>query len=931
MGPSCIRTIVFVLAVVSAAPLHAQDQVTVDAGAIVADVSRRPIGINLNFLLDDDANRADAVRTLAQALKQAGVKYLRYPGGEKADAYLWSVPPYSSSIPTLARWATGEWPENGEWPSYDRSLVKSDGRTFKTDPLSFDEFMAICREIDCIPTIVICYDSMYKPAQPGGAAPSRAQLLETAREWVRYANITRGYNVEYWEIGNETWQPHYNGSATAANYARDLIEFAGVMKSVDPTIRIGANGASTDWWRTILSSAASAIDFLAVHNYPAYEWGSYARYRDNSLPLMDAVTTARSAIEAYAPAADRDRLEVAVTETGPADWSALWPHRNDAGHALVLFDMLGRHLIEPDVAFTQLWNTRWSGNDTATVPSVFDAFDRENSLQATGRAVAIWGQFLKKTMVASTSTGKVRTYSTYSSADRRLTIFLINKDTAVRETAIRIDNLPGSLSGKRWVFKGSDPGDLYPTWSSAGQVAAEGNRITATLDPVSVTVLDITAAGYAFRAVPGTVEAEDFDAFWDATPANYGGQYRSTPVDIELTSDTGGGYNVGWIDAGEWLEYAIGVQSSGTYQLSARVASPHAGGTLRMTIDGASVGVLEVPNTGSWQSWRTVPLPAVFIDAGQHQLRVATDTGGFNLNKIVIEAANAAGRPVPATIEAEDFDAFWDSTPENSGGQYRSTPVDIERTSDTGGGYNVGWFHSGEWLEYVIEVQSSGNYQLSARVASPWAGRILRMTIDGASGGALEVPQTGSWQSWQTIRSSGVFLGAGTHRVRVSTDTGGFNLNRITIEAAGAAGRAVPGTIEAEDFDTFWDSTPENHGGQYRSTAVDIERTSDTGGGYNVGWFAAGEWLEYVIQVQTPGTYEITARVASPHSGAILRVTIDGATLANLDVPNTGSWQSWRTLRTSGFLLTAGTHRVRVFTSTGGLNLNRIAFVNPEP
>ena len=32
--------------------------------------------------------------------------------------------------------------------------------------------------------------------------------------------------------------------------------------------------------------------------------------------------------------------------------------------------------------------------------------------------------------------------------------------------------------------------------------------------------------------------------------------FRSTNVDIESTADTGGGYNVGWIDTGEWLEYS---------------------------------------------------------------------------------------------------------------------------------------------------------------------------------------------------------------------------------------------------------------------------------------------------------------------------------------------------------------------------------------
>jgi len=67
----------------------------------------------------------------------------------------------------------------------------------------------VCREIDCIPTIVVSYDSMYKPAQTGGVAPTRAQLLETAREWVRYANVTKGYNIK---LGNESYLQHYNGS-----------------------------------------------------------------------------------------------------------------------------------------------------------------------------------------------------------------------------------------------------------------------------------------------------------------------------------------------------------------------------------------------------------------------------------------------------------------------------------------------------------------------------------------------------------------------------------------------------------------------------------------------------------------------------------------------------------------------------------------------
>src|SRR5262249_39041069 len=65
--------------------------------------------------------------------------------------------------------------------------------------------------------------------------------------------------------------------------------------------------------------------------------------------------------------------------------------------------------------------------------------------------------------------------------------------------------------------------------------------------------------------------------------------------------------------------------------------------------------------------------------------------------------------------------------------------------------------------------------------------------------------------------------------------------------------QAVPGTIQAEDFDgggegtAYHDSDTSNNGNQYRATAVDIENCADAGGGYNVGWTAGGEWLNYTL------------------------------------------------------------------------------------
>ena len=134
--------------------------------------------------------------------------------------------------------------------------------------------------------------------------------------------------------------------------------------------------------------------------------------------------------------------------------------------------------------------------------------------------------------------------------------------------------------------------------------------------------------------VPGIIQAENFDnggegvAYKDTTPGNAGGAYRSTDVDIQATSDAGGGYNVGWIAATEWLNYTINVATAGTYQLSLRVASPSQGGKLNVDFGGVNkTGTLTIPNTNGWQTWQTITT-SVQLNAGQQIMQVDFDSNG---------------------------------------------------------------------------------------------------------------------------------------------------------------------------------------------------------------------------------------------------------------------------------------------------------------
>ncbi|HEY0606947.1 MAG TPA: carbohydrate-binding protein [Herpetosiphonaceae bacterium] len=138
--------------------------------------------------------------------------------------------------------------------------------------------------------------------------------------------------------------------------------------------------------------------------------------------------------------------------------------------------------------------------------------------------------------------------------------------------------------------------------------------------------------------VPGVIQAEDFDrggpgaAYADSDSTNRGQSYRpADAVDLEPTTDLGGGTNVGWTAGGEWLQYTINVSATDHYRLQLRLASNGGGGDLHIEIDGATVATLtNLPDTGGYQAWCTLNLGTIPLEAGEHTLRLVLDRNGLN-------------------------------------------------------------------------------------------------------------------------------------------------------------------------------------------------------------------------------------------------------------------------------------------------------------
>ena len=109
----------------------------------------------------------------------------------------------------------------------------------------------------------------------------------------------------------------------------------------------------------------------------------------------------------------------------------------------------------------------------------------------------------------------------------------------------------------------------------------------------------------------------------------------------EATADTGGGNDVGWINAASWLEYTgvnFGSGESGNVQ--ARIASAVVGtgiGTIQFRLDSVTAtpfATVNVSGTGGWQSWATATATASPVPSGTHTVYVTftTSTGGNFVN-----------------------------------------------------------------------------------------------------------------------------------------------------------------------------------------------------------------------------------------------------------------------------------------------------------
>jgi hypothetical protein len=314
----------------------------------------------------------------------------------------------------------------------------------------------------------------------------------------------------------------------------------------------------------------------------------------------------------------------------------------------------------------------------------------------------------------------------------------------------------------------------------------------------------------------------------------------------------------------------------------------------------------------------------VFLEAADFNKEFWRGHTTLGTHRLTVPFATAPGRSVPSRLEAESYDRFMDTTAGNTGGGCRAGDVDLEVTSDAGGGCNAGWTAPGEWLEWDVQSATAQTIDIVSRVASANTGKTFHVEVDGVAVGGTQTSPSGGWQAFQDRTLSGVSLSAGSHRVRFVFDTGLVNLNYVDVRLS--TGVAIPSRIEAEAYVRYQDSTTGNSGGACTSDNVDVQTTTDPNGGVcNIGWTTAGEWLEYDVRTSSTRAFNITARVASNTTTRTIHLELDGVNIGTLTAPSSG-WQAFQDRTLSGINMTAGSHRVRVVFDTGNVNFNYLVF-----
>lgn len=195
-------------------------------------------------------------RDVVEAMKELGIKVLRWPGGNFAGEF---------------NWMDGLLPVDMRAPFQSYLGLETQPHTMGYDysEINTDDFIALCREIGAEPFITInpCWNTPEENAA-----------------WVEYCNgdastpygklrAQRGhqepYNVQLWSLGNEFGYGHMEGDNTPSGYCQIALENGKKMLEASPNLSLCSSGPypNKEWAELSAKPLAGISQMISQHYY----------------------------------------------------------------------------------------------------------------------------------------------------------------------------------------------------------------------------------------------------------------------------------------------------------------------------------------------------------------------------------------------------------------------------------------------------------------------------------------------------------------------------------------------------------------------------------------------------------------------------------------------------------------------------------------
>ena len=635
-------------------------------------------------------------------LSAAGVGALRYPGGSTADGYDWQS---NSIVPGQGGYAN---PSN-----------------------TFDAFMGVAQNAGATPIITVNYGS--NATGDGGGTPS------LAASWVQYANVTKGYGVKYWEIGNEvygngeygaSWETDLHTAHDPATYGGNVALFSLAMKAVDPTIKVGAvlaapgswpEGQSPDWNTNVLEQCGSSIDFVIVHWYPQNPGsetdsgllGAPENGIGGAPGIASMVSSVKSLITQYC-GSNAPNVQILVTETNSVSSNPGKQTLSVVNSMFIADDVLT--WLENGVTNVDVWalhNGSSSGNvssslyGTATFGDygiLSDASLGEPSAEtpfATYYGLQMLNYLGKAgdTLVSASSSNSLLVVHAVKQANGSLALLLINED--LNNTTVASVSVSGDTP--------ASTGTVY----SYGETSS---AITSTNVTNLGTAFSVSAPPYSLTTVVLTPQLAPLSYSLSASPptlsVTQGASGTSTISVIPSNGFKGSvSYTASGLPSGVSATFSPTSSTTSTV-LTLTVSSASTTGLTPITITGTSGSLAQTASMGL-----TVTAPTIT----GFSVAPGTTVGGNSVGGTITlsAAAPAGGDTVELSVPA-------------ASGSFLTLPATVivpeGLTSVTFGGINT---HTTNATELVTISAASGSIVLPATLTiTPVAG--------GALGGGLQ-------------------------------------------------------------------------------------------------------------------------------------------------------------------------------------------------